>query len=238
MGKCCGWGSARGQCKYGFHINDKAGANKAPFYRGAGLTLILGKDTSPGIIIIPLILIGIGVGCIFQPTLVALQAHTPKSRRAVVISNRNFFRSAGGACGLAASAAVLQASLRTNLPSNYSYLAGKTYSLPTDLPPLDKPAVLDAYMAASRAVFILQIPLIGLCLLGSFFVKDRGLEYPEDAAAEQAVQISKPGAEKGGRAHDTAIRDTSEPSSSDRTPDMSDTDIDMQNTRHVKQEIP
>lgn len=164
-----------------------------------------------------------------------MQAHTPKSRRAVVISNRNFFRSAGGACGLAASAAVLQASLRANLPLKYSYLAEKTYSLPTDLPSLDKAAVLDAYMAASRAVFILQIPLIGLCLLGSFFVKDRGLEYPEDAAAEKSESFGELGTEKGGQAQETVIRDTSGSKSIDRAADMSDTDIDIPNVMHGKQ---
>jgi len=33
-------------------------------------------------------------------------------------------------------------------------------------------------MAASRAVFILQAPVISLCLVGCLLVKDRGLERP------------------------------------------------------------
>ncbi|KXH33055.1 hypothetical protein CSIM01_05190 [Colletotrichum simmondsii] len=147
---------------------------------GAGLTLIFDRNTKPGIIVIPLLIIGIGVGFIFQPTLVALQAHSIKSRRAVITSNRNFFRCAGGACGLAVSAAVLQATLRANLPPGFKDLASSTYSIP-QLNEQDMSAVLDAYMAASRAVFILQIPLIGLCLVGCLLIKDRGL-HPIEAA--------------------------------------------------------
>lgn len=146
--------------------------------------MLLDRHTKPTIIIVPLILNGIGVGCIFQPILVALQAHTPKPRRAVIISNRNLFRSAGGASGLAISAAVLQARLRATLPSSYSYLASSTYALPESVKNVS--GVLDAYMAGSHAVFILQVPLIGLCLLGTVLIRDRGLEPPGDPVSGES----------------------------------------------------
>ncbi|ORY69822.1 major facilitator superfamily domain-containing protein [Pseudomassariella vexata] len=149
---------------------------------GSGLTLLWTRNTHPVMVVIPLLLIGIGVGNVFQPTLVALQAHTPKSRRAAVISNRNFFRCAGGACGLAVSAAVLQAALRANLPTEYAHLADDAYALTHGQTlGVGGGEVLDAYMAASRAVFVLQVPLIGICLLGCVFIRDRGLEPIEDA---------------------------------------------------------
>lgn len=156
--------------------------------------LLLNRETHVATIVGFLMLIGSGVGCSFQPTLVALQANSPKARRAVVISARNFFRCCGGAFGLAASAAVLQAALRANLPAEYRYLADNTYSLPKAQGP-DFDAVLDAYMAASRAVFMLQLPLVALCLIGCLFVKDRGLEPQEDrdaaeAAAEAATAVA------------------------------------------------
>jgi hypothetical protein len=144
---------------------------------GSGLTCLFNRTTHPAVIAVVLSLVGFGVGNVFQPTLIALQAHATKAQRAVVISNRNFFRCAGGACGLAISAAILQAVLRTSLPSNYAWLASSTYSIPKDLG-ADETAVLNAYMAASRAVFILQVPIISLCLVGCLLVKDRGLERP------------------------------------------------------------
>ncbi|KAK8091954.1 hypothetical protein PG997_002315 [Apiospora hydei] len=153
---------------------------------GSCLTLLYTATTPTGLIILPLLLIGAGVGCIFQPTLVAFQAHVTKSKRAVIIANRNLFRCGGGACGLAVSGAVLQAALRASLPAPYAHLADKgTYAVPEDLLLLsaadeEGPLLIQAYVAASRAVFILQIPLIGLCLLGCAFIRDRGLQPLKD----------------------------------------------------------
>ncbi|KAI8949479.1 putative MFS transporter [Xylaria longipes] len=146
---------------------------------GAGLVLLYKRDSSLGMIIGPVVIMGLGVGCSFQPTLTALQSHSTKSRRAVIISSRNFFRCAGGAVGLAISAAILQVNLKKNLPLEYQYLARNTYSMP-ELHGPDSEAVLDAYMAASRAVFILQVPLAGICLLGCAFLKDHGLNHPRE----------------------------------------------------------
>lgn len=146
-------------------------------------------------------IIGVGVGFVFQPTLVALQSHVPKTRRAVITSNRNFFRCAGGACGLAVSAAVLQTTLGAHLPPRLAYVANSTYTVP-DLTGDDMETVLDAYMAASHAVFILQVPLIGVCLLGCLLVKDRGLTPPDEVCLEQAVRSvedeSQPGLSESG----------------------------------------
>ncbi|KAJ8128964.1 hypothetical protein O1611_g4670 [Lasiodiplodia mahajangana] len=146
---------------------------------GAGLMLLYRRDSPMGFIISPLIIMGIGIGCMFQPILTALQSHTTKSRRAVIISSRNFFRCAGGSTGLAISAAVLQAVLKKSLPTSYRYLAKSAYSLPKVEGP-DAEAVLDAYMAASRAVFILQVCLISVSLLGCVFVTDHGLRPLEE----------------------------------------------------------
>ncbi|RYC65328.1 hypothetical protein CHU98_g869 [Xylaria longipes] len=150
-----------------------------PSISGAGLVLLYKRDSSLGMIIGPVVIMGLGVGCSFQPTLTALQSHSTKSRRAVIISSRNFFRCAGGAVGLAISAAILQVNLKKNLPLEYQYLARNTYSMP-ELHGPDSEAVLDAYMAASRAVFILQVPLAGICLLGCAFLKDHGLNHPRE----------------------------------------------------------
>jgi hypothetical protein len=141
-------------------------------------------------IIGPVVILGSGIGCTFQPTLIALQSHVTRSRRAVIISHRNFFRCGGGATGLAVSAAVLQAALRVNLPANYHYLASNTYAPPKVQGP-DFEAVLGAYMAASRAVFILQLPVISLCFFGCAFLKGRGLKSPEEVSEEKGDEESK-----------------------------------------------
>lgn len=148
------------------------------------------RTTSVAAIIVPLMLVGAGLGMTLQPTLVALQAHTTKARRAVIISVRNFFRATGGACGLAVAAAVLQAALRSNLPAEYAYLANNAFYLPTSFASTaEREAVLDAYMAASHAVFILQVPLVAICFLTCIFVKDEGLEPTDVREAKKKAAL-------------------------------------------------
>lgn len=127
-------------------------------------------------------IVGTAVGFIFQPTLVAMQAHCSKAQRAVVISNRNFLRSLGGAFGLAISAAVLQNSLKGALPAGFKSLADSTYTSPDydQYSAADSEAIHDAYAKASRTVFIVLAPFVAVCLFGCFLVKDRGLTQPED----------------------------------------------------------
>ncbi|KAF7595048.1 hypothetical protein BBP40_007451 [Aspergillus hancockii] len=154
---------------------------------GAGLMLLFNEHTSPGVIAVIVLIVGIGVGFTFQPTLVAFQAHATKSHRAVVISNRNFFRCLGGACGLAISAAILQATLKSNLPEGYQNLAHSSYSLPSrsGLADAEWAQIVTAYAKASRGVFILQVPLIGICFLACISIRDRGLERPKEPGEEE-----------------------------------------------------
>lgn len=152
---------------------------------GSGLSVLFDEDVHPAICVVALVLVGIGVGFTFQPTLVALQAHSPKPRRAVIISNRNFFRCLGGACGLAVSAAILQSTLRKQLPTELKYLAETPYHLP-QVGVNQQGAVRHAYMLANRSVFIANVPVIGICVLGCLFVKDRGLQPPQDHESKGA----------------------------------------------------
>ncbi|EAW06323.1 putative MFS transporter [Aspergillus clavatus NRRL 1] len=157
---------------------------------GAGLMLLFDQHTHPAVIAVVVGIAGLGVGWTFQPTMIAFQAHCTKSHRAVVISDRNFFRCFGGACGLAVSAAVLQATLRANLPQGYQYLSHSSYSLPSssDISASDWSQILNAYAKASRGVFILQVPLIGLCFIACLFIRDRGLERPKEPGEEEESQ--------------------------------------------------
>ncbi|KAL2821146.1 major facilitator superfamily-domain-containing protein [Aspergillus granulosus] len=169
---------------------------------GAGLTLLFNTTTHPAVIAVIVAISGIGIGCTFQPTLVAFQAHCTKRQRAVVISDRNFFRCLGGACGLAVSGAVLQATLRSHLPTGYAYLSDSTYTMPSreSVSPDLWAGIVNAYTQASRAVFILQVPLIGVCFLACFLIRDHGLERPKDpdeiAEEEEQEQVGRGNEEK------------------------------------------
>ncbi|KAJ5554649.1 hypothetical protein N7513_004608 [Penicillium frequentans] len=176
---------------------------------GAGLMLLFGRHTHPAVIAVIVGITGIGIGFTFQPTLVALQAHCTKSQRAVSISNRNFFRCMGGSVGLAVSAALLQATLRSNLPSQLSYLADSSYSIPSQSSVSAKEwnEILSSYSKASHSVFILQVPLIGVCFLACALVRDRGLERVKDP---EEIEEEKRKAEEAARDAEAALHEVDE----------------------------
>jgi uncharacterized membrane protein YoaK (UPF0700 family) len=146
---------------------------------GSLLETQFGRHTHPVFIIFILLAIGIGVGAANQPMVVAVQAHTKKSERAVVTSTRNFFRFLGSACGVAVSAAVLQSTLRASLPTEYKYLADSPYALGR-LDPVAREAIAPAYESAIRYVFITSAGASVLCLLGLFVWRDDGYESRPD----------------------------------------------------------
>lgn len=177
---------------------------------GAGLICSFTRTTHPATIAVMLSVSGIGAGCIFQPVLIALQAHCTKAQRAAVISNRNFLRSSGGAVGLSISAQVLQSSLRNNLPPRLASLAHNTYALPP-LDAADEDAVRDAYMSAIRTVFIVLAPMMGICLALCLLIVDRGLQRPEEREqarlAEAAVTVTAAAAAPEERTQKTEEKD-------------------------------
>jgi fucose permease len=160
----------------------KSGGYGATIRLGVGLLLLgslletrFDRHTHPVAIVFALLAIGIGVGAANQPMVVAMQAHTKKSERAVVTSTRNFFRFLGSACGVAVSSAVLQSTLRASLPAEYKYLANSPYALGR-LTPEVRAAILPAYENAIRHVFIASSGASVLCSLGLLVWRDHGYE--------------------------------------------------------------
>jgi hypothetical protein len=163
------------------------------------------RNTHPVAIAFVLMLEGIGVGCIFQPSkswknsrrssplliivlaLIAAHAHSRKEDRGVVISTRNFLRYMGGAIGLAISNTIFSNTLQQNPPATLpvtivSAIRKSIFSVSdlSGLSDFDRNAVLDAYMTAARGVFILWAYCIGTCFLLMVFVKDKGLKRNEN----------------------------------------------------------
>ncbi|TGO31526.1 hypothetical protein BHYA_0581g00020 [Botrytis hyacinthi] len=149
---------------------------------GTGLLIMFDEHTHPAVICVVLAIIGVGVGNVFQPCLIALQAHCTKSQRAVVISNRNLLRGLGGAFGLGCSSLIMQTALKHYLPAEFHYLARSAYKLPdfSSYTAEQKSAVLGSYQKAVRTVFIVITPLMVICLLGCFLIKDQGLQRKDE----------------------------------------------------------
>ncbi|TVY27457.1 putative transporter [Lachnellula hyalina] len=159
---------------------------------GAGMKLLFTRTTPVGVYVITLIIEGAGVGFVFQPgqnpltspldtianhstALVALQAHSKPQDRAVATSTRNLLRALGSVVGMAISTAVqfavMQSALSASLPSA---VRAQVIDGSWEMGQLGSEAwesdILDAKMKGIRAVFTILVPLIGVCLVGGFFV--------------------------------------------------------------------
>ena len=116
-----------------------------------------------------------------MPGLVALQALSRPEDRAVATSTRNLLRSLGGVAGVAISTAVqygvTEAAMRARVSEELTRTVMNGRWRPGDPATVGhNTAILDARMKGFQAVFALLVPLITLCLIGSFFVLDKVLE--------------------------------------------------------------
>lgn len=141
---------------------------------------------------------GLGTGGCFQPSLVAILAHSRRADRAVINSLRNFLRTMGGTLGLTVSGTILNNVLQSRLSGVVgdgiaTQLASSAHSLDTlGLTAGQRVAVLDAYMRGIRIIFIVYAPLVGLCALGALLVKDTGLAE-KDTSTTLHVRSDKAG---------------------------------------------
>lgn len=134
--------------------------------------------------------------------LVALQALSRPEDRAVATSTRNLLRSLGGVAGVAVSTAlqygVTEAAVRARIPAELVPAVMDGRWRPGDQATAGQDAdILDARMKGFQAVFAMLVPLMALCLLGSFLVSDEILKGDEkkderSAPAQTVADVTPP----------------------------------------------
>ncbi|KAK9454069.1 major facilitator superfamily domain-containing protein [Dipodascopsis uninucleata] len=141
------------------------------------------EHSNPGLGVLALLIQGVGTGCTFQPTLVALQANTAVTDRAVTISVRGWIRALGGAVGLAICSSLLSNILKKNIPSSLpenikNQMANSAFAVPdlSGISDTDIEAVRHAYFVANRSVFIFFVPVTAIALFLCVLIKDTGLD--------------------------------------------------------------
>jgi MFS family permease len=148
---------------------------------GACLQISYSRQTPAWEIIAFGFLQGLGVGGAFQPSLVALLAHSNKADRAVANCLRNFIRTLGGAVGLTVSGTILSNELRSRLAgvlpdTTIALLTASTNDLnDVHLSPVQREMVLNAYMKGIHTIFTTYALIMGICFLLAWLVVDDGL---------------------------------------------------------------
>ncbi|MHB2028642.1 MAG: MDR family MFS transporter [Acidimicrobiales bacterium] len=148
-----------------------------------GLTLLarLGPDTSYGFAAFDMFIVGLGLGLVMQVLVVAVQNAVPHSQLGTATATATFFRSIGGAFGVAVLGDIFNSGLvhqlRANLPPAQRSLvqSGSVAINPAQinhLPTVERTLVIDAFSHSLQTVFLFAIPFAVLAFLLSWFMKE------------------------------------------------------------------
>ncbi|KAI8378397.1 major facilitator superfamily domain-containing protein [Blakeslea trispora] len=172
-----------------------------------GLTSLYDRDT-PWSRIYGITIIGsLGLGSLFSSTIIALQAAVPPKDIAVVTGLGNFSRILGGALGVAVSSAVLNSQLNQEL---YKYVPEEialaiiqsSEFVNHGLPQEYKEVTLEVYVDALRLIWWVLIPMAGIGLIASLFVKHHSTRSHQ---MHKEAEKSKEEAQKESNANDGEV---------------------------------
>ncbi|KAF9368541.1 hypothetical protein CPB97_004500 [Podila verticillata] len=147
---------------------------------GTGLLTLLTPDSSRGTIIGYLFIVGFGLGCSMQTTMLAIQSSVETKDIAVATANATFFRTVGSVLGVAITGTVFNNQVKNNLAPliavnpDVAKVIVDSYLAPTFGPEMER-EILNAYMGALRHSFIVCIPFMGLAFLCSMLIRHHKL---------------------------------------------------------------
>ncbi|MGI8459044.1 MAG: MDR family MFS transporter [Propionibacteriaceae bacterium] len=153
-----GWPLAASQAgrlylRVGFQVT--AGIGALFVLAGAGLLLLIGPGTGVAQVAATCFVLGLGMGLIASPTLVAAQAVVDRGSRGVVTGTNMFARSMGSAVGIAVFGAIANHRLGTTVGSH----GGTANDVPANL--LD-PAVHDVFLAAGVVAVLMTVAITSI----------------------------------------------------------------------------
>jgi EmrB/QacA subfamily drug resistance transporter len=148
---------------------------------GFALLGTLDAHTAFVLVAIYMALVGLGLGATMQNLVLSVQNTVPGQQLGAATATVSFFRSLGGAVGVAAMGAVLGATVLAQIRSGLEHLgipaaslSGSGTSIPNvaTLPAPVARVVEEAYGHAEGHIFQLAAPLVGLSVVMILFIKE------------------------------------------------------------------
>ncbi|MGB9376117.1 MAG: MDR family MFS transporter [Mycobacteriales bacterium] len=150
-------------------------------------------DTPLWVLAIDLVILGLGLGCVMQVLILAIQNAVERKDMGAATSSTAFFRTLGGAFGTAIFGAVLTARLHywepKLLPASagkaggLSGGSGKLFSDPQAikaLPTVIHDAVLEMFVRSIHTIFLVALPVVALSIVLAIMLPEQKLqERPE-----------------------------------------------------------
>ncbi|KAI6005455.1 major facilitator superfamily domain-containing protein [Pisolithus albus] len=119
----------------------------------------------------------LGVGCLFQVPIIAIQAAMPIKDMATASSAFMFLRTVGGAVGISVSEAIISSLLSkkmASIPGISSYVSGSTAALLNDdvSTVTVRDAILHAYSRSISTIWVMNTPISGVALILTLFLRE------------------------------------------------------------------
>jgi EmrB/QacA subfamily drug resistance transporter len=141
----------------------------------------LGAHSSYGFAAVGMFIVGLGLGLVMQVLIVAVQNSVPHSQLGTATANATFFRTIGGAFGVAILGAVFNTELlnhlRATLPAALlKHIGGSNISdnpaQISRLPLAERTLIINAFSHTLQTVFEVAIPISVLAFVASWFMKE------------------------------------------------------------------
>jgi EmrB/QacA subfamily drug resistance transporter len=173
-----------------------------------GLELLthIGPATSFANLAVYMVIVGLGIGLVMQVLVVAVQNAVPYSQLGTATATATFFRTIGGAFGVAALGAVFNNRLLSLLKSTLSpsqlhslIQGGSIITNPArigQLPAGEKALVIDAFSHSLQTVFIVAVPFAVAAFAISWLMKEIPLRTTAHVTSEgkpEAMALDAPG---------------------------------------------
>jgi hypothetical protein len=157
-------------------------------------------DTGQLVISIDLVILGLGLGCVMQVLILAVQNAVDRRDMGAATSSTAFFRTLGGAFGTAIFGAVLTARLHYWEPKLLPAAATNSgrHSVGSDASLLSAPqaikalpgvihdAVLEMFVRSIHTVFLVAVPVVAVGFVLSFLLPDQKLRGPGEEGGAPA----------------------------------------------------
>ncbi|KAI0030373.1 MFS amino acid permease [Vararia minispora EC-137] len=159
---------------------------------GWGLMIMLDDGSNTAKKVLYLLVSALGVGCLFQTPLIALQAAMPLKDMATSTATFGFIRTLGGTIGVAIGQAIYSSELRRritalgiNFDTSAAALAQSVRTLKDLQPPETRAAVIHSFTKAIATIWIVNTPLSGVGMLLIFFIRGYSLKRTTVQASAQ-----------------------------------------------------
>ncbi|KAG9088057.1 hypothetical protein FS749_002457 [Ceratobasidium sp. UAMH 11750] len=184
---------------------------------GLGLITTFNSHTSLAKQVGYSLIVGLGVGQTFQPSLVAIQGAVERREMAVITSVRMFVRNLGGTIGLAVTGTVVNIIFRKHLktlnlpPDTYTAIIDNPVLARATVDPATLDQIVEGYRRGFRVVFVILVCVSGLAfLLAGGLMVNYELNREDDGELKDAGRRFVEERKRGGKGKEGKEKDERE----------------------------